>query len=196
VNDFAPYITIWHQDVDKSWTIYYDAPRPDIACPRYYGPATRSVQPASIVLRWNGPAELTVQMESPRLDWTVRMQEPIVLRVLNLASRSLPFWTWQRELLLRPRELIAGLLGLGRIRLAGVMPSGHFGVLMPQEIFFVDRSHAELRGRDLGNPARVTPNPAIGDVPLPAKGIFAIGQAHWEIRNPEEYAKTRLELGR
>jgi hypothetical protein len=39
INDFAPYVTVWHQTPDGAWSIYYQAPRPDIACPRYYGPA-------------------------------------------------------------------------------------------------------------------------------------------------------------
>jgi hypothetical protein len=182
-------------DAEGSWTIYYDAPRSDVACPRYYGSATRGVWPASIDLTWTGSAELSIQMDTPRLDWTVHMVEPLVLRLLNVISRRLPLWTWQQVALLTPREWIARRLGLGRIRLAGLMPSGHFGVLMPQEIFFVDRSRAKLDGSDFGAPTSVQTNPTIGCVPLPARGTFAIGQAHWVIRDPEEYATTRRELG-
>lgn len=181
-------------DASGFWTISCDAPRPDIACLRYYGPATRSVQAVSIALTWSGPNELSIQIAGPRLDWVVYMDET-PLRNLNLISRQLPFWSWRYGPLLKVRGWIAGLLGLGEIRLAGQMPSGHFGALMPQEIFFVNRSRANLDGDDLGAPTSAQPNPAIGGFLLPARGIFAIGQARWVIRDPQEYAATRRALG-
>jgi hypothetical protein len=123
------------------------------------------------------------------------MQEPLSLRLVNGISKGLPFWTWQKMSLLKPREWMARLLGMGDMKLAGVMPSGHFGILMPQRIYFINRSQVQLEGVDLGEPVKVSPNPTIGDVPLPARGIFAIGQAHFEILDEEEYHRTRKELG-
>jgi hypothetical protein len=41
---------------------------------------------------------------------------------------------------------------------------------------------------------RLRENPTIGGVPLPARGIFAVGQAHWEILDEAEYHRTRREL--
>ena len=123
------------------------------------------------------------------------MQEPFILRLLNRISQGLPFWTWQKTSLLKPREWMARLLGMGNIKLSGVMPSGHFGILMPQRIYFINHAQVQLDGVDLGEPAKVNPNPAIGDVALPARGIFAIGQAHWDILDEEEYHRTRTELG-
>src|SRR5262245_51403109 len=67
VNDFAPYVTVWHRDAAGAWAIYYDAPRPDVACPRYYGLATQTVQAAHIDVNWDGPAELTIRMAEPQL---------------------------------------------------------------------------------------------------------------------------------
>lgn len=191
-NDFAPYVTVWHQAPDGTWSIYYQAPRPDIACPRYYGPAVRNVVPATIELDWRGEAELRIRVD--RLEWTVWMPEPPLLRLLNTVSGRLPFWTWRSATLLRVREGIAGLLGMGRVRLACRMPSGHVGVLMPQRMYFIDRAQVRLAGVDLGTPVRARENPMIGDVPLPARGTFAIGQAHWEILDHVEYNRTRTEL--
>jgi hypothetical protein len=122
------------------------------------------------------------------------MQEPFGLHLLNGLSRGLPFWTWQRAYLLKPREWMGRLLGMGNIKFAGVMPSGHFGILMPQRIYYIKCAQVELDGVDLGQPTTVSPNPTIGDVPLPARGIFAIGQAYWEILDEEEYHRTRREL--
>jgi hypothetical protein len=194
VNDFAPYVTVWHRDPGGDWSIHYQAARPDIACPRYYGPAARHVTPASIELSWDGAAQLTIRVDRPRLEWTIWMRETPVLRLLNQVSRRLPLWTWQYPPLLKPREWMARRLGMGVIKLAGPMPSGHVGVLMPQRIYLIDRAHARLEGVDLGTPTRLHTNPTIGDVTLPARGIFAIGQAHWEIRDPAEYRRVRAEL--
>jgi hypothetical protein len=47
-----------------------------------------------------------------------------------------------------------------------------------------------------GAPVRLRENPRIGDVPLPARGILAIGQAVWEILDPAEYERTRTETAR
>ncbi len=85
-------------------------------------------------------------------------------------------------------------MGMGSVRLACRMPSGHVGVLMPQRMYFIDRARVRLAGVDLGTPVRARENPKIGDVPLPARGIFAIGQAHWEILDHVEYHRTRTEL--
>lgn len=194
VNDFAPYRTVWHRTPDGTWAIYYDAPRPDIACPRYYGAAALHVLPAAITLEWRSETELRIRMDSPRLEWTVWMREPPPMGVLNRMAARLPLGTWRRRPVQRVCEALARLLGAGRITLAGPMPSGHAGVLMPQRMYLIDRTRASLAGLDLGTPVRTRPNPRIGDVPLPARGIFAVGQAHWAIRDPEEYRRTRAAV--
>lgn len=194
INDFAPYVTVWHQTPDGEWSIYYDAPRPDIACPRYYGAAVRHIVPAKIDVNWRGPSEISVRVPGAKLEWTLWMEEPLLLQFLNFINKRMPFWTWKHRSLLKPREWIARALGLGVIKLAGKMPSGHFGILMPQRIYLVDRVFARLRGEDLGAPIRIRPNPQIGNVTLPARGVFAIGQAHWEIIDDIEYHHTRAQL--
>ena len=193
-NDFAPYRTVWHRDPAGVWSIHYDAPRSDVACPRYYGAAAATNAPARIELSWESSDRLVVRMDDPALTWTIRATEPPVLRAMNAASRRMPLWTWKHRSLLAPREWAARMLGLGRIRLDGVMPSGHYGILMPQRMYFVDESEARLDGVDLGHPTRARPNPDIGGVPLPARGVLAIGQAHFEIRDGEEYRRTKEEV--
>ena len=194
VNDFAPYVTVWHRTPDGTWSIYYDAPRPDVACPRYYGPAARHVVPSAIALEWRSASELRIRVEEPRLDWTVWMREPRLLRAVNAVGGRLPLWTWRAAPLLRARERMAQQLGMGAVKLAGRMPSGHSGVLMPQRLYFVERARAAMAGVDLGAPVRLRANPTIGGVPLPARGIFAVGQAHWEILDEAEYHRTRRAL--
>jgi hypothetical protein len=195
VNDFAPYVTVWHMNPEGEWTIYYQAPRPDIACPRYYGAAAKEIIPARIQLEWINEFELRVEIKQYQLEWTVRMKEPAIFHLLNKVNNALPFWTWKSSLLLKMREWIAQWLGMGKIKLSGKMPSGHFGILMPQRMFPIDWARVSINEIDLGTPVKVRPNPKIGEVPLPARGVFAIGQAHWEIINEKEYRDTRAELG-
>ena len=193
-NDFSPYRTIWHRDPEGLWSIYVDGPRFDTACPRYYGAACAHVGHARIGIDWTGPASLRVTMDSPHLEWTIEAKETRTLRLLNAASPRLPLWTWRSAALVRARERLArGLLGMGAIRLSGTMPSGHIGILMPARMYLIDESTAVLDGRDLGLPTRVRPNPQIGGVPLPARGVLAIGGASWTILDHDEYRRTQAE---
>jgi hypothetical protein len=75
------------------------------------------------------------------------------------------------------------------------MPSGHTGTLMPQEMFLIERSIAMLDGVDLGRPTHLKENPRIGDIPLPSRGVLAIGRAAWRILDRAEYERTRTETG-
>jgi len=196
-NDFAPYRTVWHRTPDGSWSIFVDAPRLDIACPRYYGPACRETASAHIDIEWVGPMSLHVVMTSPRLDWTVEASEPPLLRVLNRISPHLPLWTWKPDWLVHARELMAkSALGMGAIRLRGLMPSGHFGTLMPERMYFIESSHATFEGVSLGQPRHLDHPPLIGGVTLPARGVLAVGQAAWQILDRDEYRRTRAQTGR
>lgn len=194
VNNFAPYVTIWHQTPDGKWTIYYDAVRADVACPRYYGNAAHQISAAKINLKWLSSSELLIQMEEPKLEWTIKMYEPFHLHLINAVSKRMPLWTWKPSALLKFREWMAFLLGAGKIKLKGYMPSGHLGILMPQRMYFIRETEIRLNGADLGHELPVYPNPKIGDVPLPARGIFAIGEAYWEIINFGEYYQTKKQI--
>lgn len=194
-NDFAPYRTVWHRAPDGGWVIHVDAPRLDVACPRYYGAAAREVAHARIELEWTGPTTLSVGMDAPRLEWTVTMAETPLVRAVNAVSAALPERLWRWPPTLRLFERLAGrLFDLGDVTLSGRAPNGQRGVLMPRRIFPVAASSARWEGRDLGSPARVPANPAIGELRLPAGPVFAVGGAYFEMADPEEYRRTREEL--
>jgi hypothetical protein len=185
-NDFGPYRTLWHRDPDGLWSIFVDGGRLDTACPRYYGPACDWTGFAHIDLTWTGPASLRVSMDSPPLDWTLDATTTPLLRVLNPVSAALPLATWRPRSLVRVRERLAQALGMGRLEMSGVMPSGHTGTLMPQRMYLIDTSRATFDGVDLGHPVQLPANPRIGDVPLPARGVLAVGGASWEILDQAE----------
>jgi hypothetical protein len=192
-SSFGPYRTLWHRDPAGRWSIHVDAPRVEHACPRYYGPACEHVGAARIHLEWTGPRTLHVTMDEPSLDWTVTAARSPLMALLNPLSAAMPLSSWRPHALVRARERLAQALGIGRLQMSGVMPSGHSGTLMPQRMYLVDRSTAVLGGVDLGNPTRLRENPTIGGVPLPARGVLAIGQAMWPIRDLDEFDESRRQ---
>jgi hypothetical protein len=194
-NDFGPYVAVWHRDPGGRWAIYVDGARLDTACPRYFSPACEYTGLTTITVAWTGPDSLHIQMSDPALDWTLTARSTPVLAFFNAVSARLPAASWRPRALVRAREIIAAWLGLGQIQLAGVMPSGHAGQLMPDQMYFVDQSAARLRGRDLGRPVRLPASPLIGNFRLPCRGVLVKGGASWEIRDPAEYARTRAETG-
>jgi hypothetical protein len=178
-SSFGPYRTVWHRDPGGTWSIHVDGPQVDTACPRYYGAACAHTGPAHISLDWVDRVTLRVQVDDPPLEWSLTASQTPVLAALNAVGARLPMTTWRPRPLLRAREGMARGLGMGRLQLSGTMPSGHAGTLMPQRMFFVDEARATLDGVDLGRPTRLRDNPTIGDVPLPARGVLALGQAVW-----------------
>ena len=179
-SSFGLYRTVWHRDPGGSWSIHVDGPQLDTACPRYYGAACAHTGRAHIDLAWLNPVMLRITMDDPALEWTVTASQPLSLAVLNAASARLPLASWRSGALLHAREGMARALGMGRIQLSGPMPSGHRGTLMPQQMFFVDQTQATLLGVDLGRSTQLRDNPMIGGVPLPARGVLAMGQAVWD----------------
>jgi hypothetical protein len=192
-NDFGPYRSLWHRDPAGRWSIHVDGARLDTACPRYYGAACARTDFTHIELTWTGPRALKVVMDAPPLRWSLVARETPALQILNPISASLPIATWRPRPLVRARELLARTLGMGDIRLSGTMPSGHTGTLMPQRMYLIERSTAVLEGVDLGAPAHLKQNPKMGEIPLPSRGVLAIGQAAWRIADLAEYERTRAE---
>jgi len=194
-NDFGGYSALWHRDPQGRWSIYVDGPRLDTGCPRYFGPACEDTGLRRIDVEWIGPASVQVHMDSPALDWSLTATETPVLAMLNAVHGAMPLSTWRSPLLIRSREALMRMMGLGRLQISGVMPSGHTGTLMPQRMYFVDDSTATLDGVDLGHPTHLQDNPTIGGVPLPARGVLAIGQGVWQILDHDEYAQMRAQTG-
>jgi hypothetical protein len=195
-NDFAPYKTVWHRDPEGRWSIFVDGPRFDAACPRYYGPACTQVSAAAITISWTGPMSLRVSVDDPHLDWTMEATETPLLRSINAMSARMPIWTWKPRPLLGARELLARrVLRMGDVRMRGVMPSGHTGTLMPQRMYFIERTTAVLDGVDLGHAAHIDVTPDIGGFPLPARGVLAVGQAAWPIVDRDEFEQLRAATG-
>lgn len=98
-NDFGPYRSLWHRDLDGRWSIYVDGPRLDTACPRCFGPACDETSLRRIDVDWTGPASVQVRMDSPADDWSLTATEPPTLALLNAAHGVMPLTTWRSPLL-------------------------------------------------------------------------------------------------
>jgi hypothetical protein len=194
-NDFAPYRTLWHRTPEGEWSIYYDGPRADTTCPRYYGAAARVNARSHIDLTWTGPMSLTVEMDEPRCRWEMEMTTSPMFTLMSAVGSRIPERAWRSHALHRVMERAAKtFLGLGSVRMSGTMPNGQYGVLAPQRLYPIVRSSAELDGIDLGHTIRSTETPRIGDIPVSARAVLAMGRAYFEIVDPEEYARTKAEL--
>jgi hypothetical protein len=194
-NDFAPYKTIWHRSPEGAWSIFVDAPRHDIACPRYFGSAASLIQSAGIRLAWTGSTKLRVEMDAPRFVWDLAMTSSPILGLMNLANPRFPERVRRSPGMLRAMESMADrVLGLGHVTLAGITPNGHSTMLLPERMFFLASSRAVFESVDLGQPARGGACPTIGVMNLPARPVFAIGRAYFELRDPVEYERTVREL--
>lgn len=191
-SSFGPYVSVWHRPPEGQWSMFVDGPSLETTCPRYWGPVTEQAALASIDVTWTGPNTLHVDVDEPRLVWTMSVSASPLLRKANAVSASLPLWTWKPKPLLWPREWMARrLLHMGDLEFSFRTPSGHDTVIMPEEVYFITKSEAILDGDSLGVPVGLDTNPTIGDVPLPTLPSFVIGQAHMRITDADEYRRTR-----
>lgn len=190
-SDFAPYVSVWHQTPDGNWSIYNDGPSLNVTCPRWWGPALSNAALASIDVSWTDRDALRVEMESPRLTWTMKLLTPPALEAMNAVSARLPLWTWRFRVLRRLREWGAERAGMGSLQFRFTTPSGHDTTIMPEQVAFIRSSDASWNGQPLGDPVRLDETPTIAGVPLPRGPTFMIGQAHARITNEEEYRRTR-----
>lgn len=191
---FEPYRAIWHRNPEGRWSINVDGPRVELGCPRYFGPACEEVGPTHIDVKWTGPYTLQVRADQPRLEWAVTFSRSPVMALVNPLNQAMPLASWRSSVMVKARELLARGLGMGSLELACEMPSGHHGIFMPERMYLVKSTRAVLAGVDLGAATRTRPNPDIGGVPLPARGVLAIGGGVWKIKDEAEFERIRREV--
>lgn len=189
-SDFGPYSTLWIRHPDGRWSLHVDGPLLEVACPRYWGPAAAESTFADIELTWTGPNSATMTVDEPALEWTFSMSQDRRLAVVNAINAALPLSSWRRRSLVAAREWLAEhVLGIGRSDLSGRLPGGMPGTMMPQRVYRIDSSTARLDDVDLGDPVRADEPPRFGEFELPSVPLFAVGEAHVEIPDQQEYER-------
>jgi hypothetical protein len=172
------YTSVWHRAPNGRWTFYADV-GPCDGCAKYFRPQIDEVIVAPIRLEWVAPRTLAIAIEAGRrLAWSVTATYSVATDVLNGVLRVLPDSVWQNDRRVSTLETLAGhWLHAGRVRLSGRTPSGHHFVARPHVVWPIETSRARMAGRDLGEPARLVRQAAVGDYWIPRRGLFVLATA-------------------
>jgi hypothetical protein len=178
----AGYLTVWHRTPEGAWTIYADSP-PERSCGRYLATGEVSTQTSSIVVNWTGSHSMRVAVDD-WLSWELELGSSSATRVLNRGSRLLPDAAWRNNAVLTVLGQLAGpMLGAGRMRLHGTVPSGQYFQIRPQLLWTVRASRAVIRGKEIGVPAPLPTQARFGDLWLPQRGLFVATTARFGSRD-------------
>jgi hypothetical protein len=172
------YTSVWHRSPQGDWTFYSDV-GDGLGCARYFGAGIREAVTAPIRIEWLGPRSVSVAIDGGRaLAWTLALRQTTSTRLLNRAGGLVPAPFWRDQRVLQVMALaVRVILRAGDIRLTGETPSGNHFLVNPRAFWLVEASRAVVGGRDLGPMGPITPQPALGDVRIPRRGLFAVGAA-------------------
>src|SRR5438552_13779211 len=130
------YSTIWHRSAEGVWRMYFDAPRPDLACPRYFSEALFDTERASIELDWQDPDTLSIRASRRHLvdlDWRLTLGSSGRTSLLNTMSRLMPPRLTTTPTVLNAMARGADvLLGMGGFAATGLSPNGQHFMLQPK----------------------------------------------------------------
>jgi hypothetical protein len=173
------YTAVWWRDLQRRWTIYADVP-PDQSCARYFSRALARAEQRAIDIVWRCPYTLTVDVPGV-LSWDLELGETLLTRALSLVGSVAPTWLWRQPAVLGLAGPILGwLLGAGKLRLQGRAPNGQWFQANPRRAWLATSSRAIIHGqvsRLVGPLERQT---GLGDLRLPQRGVFFIGDAYFE----------------
>jgi hypothetical protein len=175
-----PYHSVWHRSPDGEWSFWSTA-APELSCTRYTGELSDDTRRSDVTVEWPAPNRLVVRSTTPALEWDLTVGASPMSKLLGASARRLSDGLLERDAALRALGPLAGrLLGVGTLVMTGRMPNGQRFRLVPSHVWHVTASHATLDGVDLGVPARLREQAALGDFRVPQRGIFAVGSADFE----------------
>jgi hypothetical protein len=182
---FGPgFTSVWHRTPGGAWTIYTTI-APELSCPRFLGAAASRVVETPIEIDWTGPRTLTVRVPAAGLDWRLRLASSPVTRLMNAMLSLMPAFLYRSDLVLSLMSWMStALLAAGRFRLRGRMPNLQWFQAGPRKIWMVPDSRAAFDERDLGPLGPLATQAAIGDFPLPQRGVFMLGNVSLEAFTP------------
>jgi hypothetical protein len=183
------YTSIWHREPDGRWIFYQDVV-PGLSCSRYFGRAISENVVEPIQIEWTGPRSFTATVAGDDgLRWDVQLASAAGTRLLNAMGRCVPESWWRKEMALSAMgAMVRVLLHTGKLRFTGQAPNGQRFVANPQLIWLIAKSHAVVRGQDLG-PLGPTPEQGkLGDFLIPQRGLFAVARAFMESFDEHRHA--------
>ena len=189
VSSIGPaYTSIWHRSPDGRWSFWLTA-APEVSCARYSGEVSDDTHQTAIRLAWPEPYHLTIAADDPVLSWEVTFAATPTSRALSALAQRLPGPFLARENVLRVLGPVAGtFLGAGRLALTGRMPNRQTFHLVPSHVWPVAASRAYLEGADLGRPAPLPEQAAIGDFRIPQRGLLAVGALDFDALSSAQHS--------
>jgi hypothetical protein len=173
------YTSVWWRDPSERWTMFSTTP-PDLSCARYFGSALERTEVCPIDLRWTSPDSLLVSIPG-LLEWQVDLGSNLPSRAMSGMGSAMPTTIWRNSAALAlTARMAAPVLGTGKIRLQGKVPNGQWFQANPRQMWLVTDSHAVIDGEAAGAPAPLNAQTRLGDLWLPQRGIFFVGQSYLE----------------
>src|SRR5262249_3125154 len=165
------------------WVIFTNV-SPEYSCPRYYGRAIDRAEVRDINLSW--PTAWTLRVNIPNvLEWDVDLGANLAMRAMNLMGGRMPHAFWRNRAALAATARVAGpMAGTGKMRLQGTVPNGQRFQVNSQRGWFVTASRARIYGEDAGPAGPLAQQAHLGDMWLPQKGLFFVGEAYMENFDP------------
>jgi hypothetical protein len=170
------YTAVWHRAPDGAWTFHTDASC-DQGCTRHFAPALARVAVHPIRVEWEGPWRLAIVVDGGReIAWSVALARTWRTRLLTATAARLPEAWWDSRPGLRAIGGAARVvLGAGRLRLSGRLPSGACYRSNPRRVWLVSASRAVIGGVDAGAMTRLGAQPGLGDFLIPRAPLLAGG---------------------
>jgi hypothetical protein len=173
------YLTVWHRTPEGTWTIYADSP-PHLSCARYLATGPVGTETSAITVSWSGSHSMRVTV-GDWLSWDLDMGSSPATRLMSRVSGLLPDAAWRNNTVLTAIGYLAGpVLGVGRMRLHGTVPSGQRFQISPQLLWTVAASRAVIHGEDAGPPRALPRQDRFGDLWMPQLGLFVATTARFE----------------
>jgi hypothetical protein len=173
------FTSVWWRDPVGRWEIFSSVP-PAFSCPRYFGRSLERTETCEIDLVWSGPRSLRVTIPS-FLEWEVQLGSTPATWLMNLVGAATPRSLWRSSAGLAVMGKVGGpLLQTGKLRLHGAVPNGQQFQANPQIVWVITASRATIDGQDAGPAGPLAQQTRLGDVWLPQRGIFFVGEAYLE----------------
>ena len=181
------FTAVWHRDPHGRWTVYSDITA-SRATPRHYGAALSRVVETEIRLDWTGDQRLSLSVPGRGLQWALRLEASVATRVLGFLALGLPRRSPAGDTATTAAGRLAGrLLRSGRLRLQGETPNGQRFYLRPRSLWLATASAAVVEGRELGPLGSHGQCPRLGDLVLPDRGLFFLGDERYEPLDPDRH---------
>jgi hypothetical protein len=180
------YTAIWWRDPTGHWVILADAP-PGQSCARYFGRAVERAEQRPIGLTWSGPRSLRLSIPDLLL-WDIELGSTVATRLLSHVGAAAPRWMWRNPAALRATAVLAStLLATGKLCLHGTTPNGQWFLANPRRAWIVTASRATIAGQDAGPTGPLERQTRLGDLWLPQRGVFFVGETYLEPFDPARH---------